>query len=411
MRFLLALLSFVAFCEAAESQDGPEPGVHEAVAAYLERSAFEVALNAEGGLEGPAAEWFRAEAAEAQFVFIGEEHDVREVPILVGALWRELVPLGYEHVAIEAGPWLGDRLDRFARFSDQQALSHFQGATWPRLPNNSVPPISEEDVAFYEEFGSVSGPHRKSEAPLIWGLDAEYRAAPLLKRLAELSPRLARRPAVQSLLEQVEAAERSGDFKTRAFRAAIEQVIQQARARRGTELRYILEALRWRIAAHREHAGDNLKKELFLRQYEAAKEEGEPRPRVMLRLGAYHAARGLMHDFGSSTLANFVAELAIAERTRMLNLLIVNCQGTSPGDFPRPCTWEQQRALRPFRSAAVADWTLFDLRALRAPLRQARLGALQAYPDGWEYWNLVMSFDAVVVLHRSEPSRLPGKHE
>ncbi len=409
MQFLLGLLICVAFCEAAESQDGPEPGVHEAVAAYLERSAFEVALNAEGGLEGPAAEWFRAEAAEAQFVFIGEEHDVREIPILVGALWRELAPLGYEHVAIEAGPWLGDRLDRFARFSDQQALSHFQGATWPRLPNNSVPPVSEEDVAFYEELGSVSGPHRRSAAPLIWGLDAEYRAAPLLKRLAELSPRPARRQAVQSLLEQVGAAERSGDYNTGAFRDAIEQVIQQTRARPKTELRYILDALRWRISAPREHASDNLKKELFLRQYRAAKEAGDSRPRVMFRLGAYHAARGLMHDFGTSTLANFVAELAIAERTGMLNLAIINCRDTSPGDFPRPCTWEQQKALRPFRSAAVADWTLFDLRGLRAPLRQARLNGLQSYPDGWEYWDLVMSFDAVILLGRSEPTRLPGE--
>ena len=409
MQFLLRLLICVAFCQTAAAQDGPSQGIHETVAAYLDQSALEVALSAEGGIEGPAAEWFRAEAAEAQFVFIGEEHDVREVPILVGALWRELVPLGYKHVAIEAGPWLGDRLDKFARFADQQALAHFRGATLPRLPDNSVPPISEEDVAFYKILGSVSGPHRKSAAPLIWGLDAEYRAAPLLKRLAELSPRLAQRPAARSLLEQVGAAERSGDYNTRAFRDAIEQVIQQARAKPETELRYILDALRWRIAAPQEHTSRNLKKELFLRQYQAAKEEGEPKPRVMFRLGAYHAARGLMHDFGSSTLANFVAELAIAERTRMLNLAIINCQDTSPGDFPRPCTWEQQEALRPFRSAAVADWTLFDLRGLRAPLRQARLNALQSYPAGWEYWNLVMSFDAVVLLGRSEPSRLPGE--
>lgn len=407
MQFLPRLLICVAFCEAAAVQDGPEPGIHETVAAYLEQSAFELALSAEGGLEGPAAEWLRAEAAEAQFVFIGEEHDVREVPILVGALWRELVPLGYEHVAIEAGPWLGDRLDKFARFADQQALAHFQGATLPRLPNNSVPPISEEDVAFYEELGSVGGPHRKSAAPLIWGLDAEYRAAPLLKRLAELSPRPARRRAVQSLLEQVGAAERNGDYNTRAFRDAIEQVVEQTRAKPGTELRYILDALRWRVAAPGEHTSDDLKKELLLRQYKVAKEKGDSKPRVMFRLGAYHAARGLMHDFGTSTLANFVAELAIAERTGMLNLAIINCRDTSPGDFPRPCTWEQQRALRPFRSAAVADWTLFDLRGLRAPLRQARLNALQSYPDGWEYWDLVMSFDAVILLDRSEPSRLP----
>ena len=111
-------------------------------------------------------------------------------------------------------------LEQFARFADQQALAHFRGATLPRLPNNSVPPISEEDLAFYELLGSVSGPHRKSATPLIWGLDAEYRAAPLLKRLAELSPRIARRQALQSLLEQVEAAERSGGEGRRRTEAA-----------------------------------------------------------------------------------------------------------------------------------------------------------------------------------------------
>ena len=80
MQFLPRLLTCVAFCGAAAAQNGPEPGIHETVAAYLEQSAFEVALNAEGALEGPAAEWVRAAAAEAQFVFIGEEHDeVRSV--------------------------------------------------------------------------------------------------------------------------------------------------------------------------------------------------------------------------------------------------------------------------------------------------------------------------------------------
>ena len=323
MQFLLRLLISVAFCEAAAAQDGPQPGIHETVAAYLEQSAFEVALSAEGGLEGPAAEWFRAEASEAQFVFIGEEHDVREVPILVGALWRELVPLGYEHVAIEAGPWLGDRLDKFARFADQQALAHFQGATLPRLPNNSVPPISEEDVAFYEELGSVSGPHRKSAAPLIWGLDAEYRAAPLLKRLAELSPRPARRRAVQSLLEQVGAAERNGDYNTRAFRDAIEQVTDASRGDRA--------ALHTRCAA--------LASRRARGTHERRPQEGTT---DSLMFGGYHAARGL-------------APHRLAERGAE-----DNCRD---GD-PRPAPGKQRAT-----TVGGRRWTLFERSARRSGKR------------------------------------------
>jgi hypothetical protein len=96
-----------------------------------------------------------------------------------------------------------------------------------------------------------------------------------------------------------------------------------------------------------------VKKELFLRQYQAARQLGDKAPRVMLRFGGYHAARGLMHDFGGSTLANFIAELGFTEGARMLNVLFINCRGTSPSDFPRPRTWEEEEWLKLFRSAAV----------------------------------------------------------
>jgi hypothetical protein len=50
------------------------------------------------------ADWFRTEAAKGQFVFLDDEDDEQEVTLIAGAHWHELVPLGYKHVAIEAGP-------------------------------------------------------------------------------------------------------------------------------------------------------------------------------------------------------------------------------------------------------------------------------------------------------------------
>jgi hypothetical protein len=397
----------IALCQWA-AQPEPPSGIDATVAAYLKEHALEVKLS-DGRLIGPAADWFRTEAAKAQFFFLGEEHDIREIPLIAGALWRVLVPLGYKHVAIEAGPWLGNRLDRFARFGDRQALAQFHAATWPRLPNNSVPPTSEEDIRFYELLGKVSGSHSASEAPLIWGLDAEYRTTPLLRRLAELSPAPVRRNSIELLLTRVEASEAIGDYNTASFRAEIKELIRERRAKSGTELFQILDALNWRIMEPAEREGRSVKKDLFLRQYHAAKRKGETAPRVMFRLGGYHATRGLMHDFGGPTLANSVAELANTERTRMLNVSFINCRATAPGEFPRPCTWEQERALKAFRAAAVGPWTLFDLRGLRPLIRRARLNALQAYPNGWEYWNLVMSLDAMVLLNNSKQSHLPAR--
>ena len=161
-----------ALSQGASAQSTPTPPTADVVAKYAREHAIEVKLS-DGRLVGPAAQWFRIEAAQAQFFFIGEEHDVREVSLIAGALWRELVPLGYTHVAIEAGPWLGDRLDRFARFGNRLALEQFLRATWPRLPNNTVPPISQEDVGFYELLGKITGPDAVSDIPLIWGIDVD----------------------------------------------------------------------------------------------------------------------------------------------------------------------------------------------------------------------------------------------
>jgi hypothetical protein len=398
----------VCYCAShrwAAAQSGPPAEIERVVSSYLKEHALEVRLS-EGRLVGPAADWLRTEAAKAQFFFIGEEHDASEIPLIAGAIWRELVPLGYKHVAIEAGPWLGERLDRYARFGDLQALAQFEAATWPRLPNNTVPPISQEDLNFYKLVGRVSGPHRESEPPLIWGLDNEYRATPLLKRLTELSPNPARRSQNESLRLRVEAAEKMGDYNTSAFRADIKGLMSSIPAKPGTELFQLFDGLNWRIMEPSEREVRNVKKDLFWQQYQAAKQKGEGAPRVMLRFGGYHAARGLMPDFGGSTLANFVAEISQAEHSRMLNVAMINCQGSTPGSFPRPCTWEQESWLKTFRAAADGPWTLFDLRGLREPIRRVRLSALQEYPAGWEYWNLIMSYDAVVLIKNSEPSHI-----
>jgi hypothetical protein len=206
-------------------------------------------------------------------------------------------------------------------------------------------------------------------------------------------------------LAKVRRAEAAGNYDTQAFRQPIERVVQLFRSPGGAEVDHVLYGLNARIRVAPTRRPVNI--DLFVRQYEAAKKSGESHPRIMFRFGGYHAARGLMRDFGGSTLANYLAELALTEQTSMLNLTIKNCRGRSPSVFPRPCTWEEEIAVKPFRAAALGPMTLFDLRPLRASLRRARLNALQSYPAGREYWDLVMAYDALIVVTRSERSHLP----
>jgi hypothetical protein len=396
--FAAAGVVALALCVEAKRARGQDQTVD--ITEFLKQHQLE--LRAPGGrLDGPAARWLREEASKAQFAFIGEEHDTREIPLIVGALWRELVPLGYRHAAIESGQWLGGRLDRFTRFNDQKALAQFKASALPRRPNVSVPPSSEEDIAFYETLGQAW----QFRLPLIWGIDHEFRVAPLLSRLLEFAPDGTKRRQIESALTKVADAEMSGKYNMQPFKREIETIAGNISARPGSEAAQIQDALRRRVFGNEfDQPRSDVFRRLFLRSYRAAQVAGEAKPKVLLRFGGYHAKRGLGSDYGygASTLANFMAEFAYLEGGQMLNLRFSACSTTSTEDWrapkshPRPCSPSERVWLKPFLAAAAAQWTLFDLRELRRPLREGRLNV------EWELGQIIAGFDAVVLLKDSE---------
>jgi hypothetical protein len=352
-------------------------------------------------LDGPAAAWLRDEASKAQFLFIGEEHDIREIPLIAGALWRDLVPLGYRHVAIEAGPWLGGRLDEYARSGDPAPLARFKAAALPRRPNISVPPSSDEDIAFYGLLGHVSRPRGAKDSPLIWGLDHEFKLTRLLERLRDLTPDPDTRRQVEDLLSKVGSSERSGHYDVRPFQAEVTALARAFSSKPGPEAAQILDAIDKRVtAAYEDDLRRVVMKRLFLRNYRAAQAEGEDHPRVMLRFGSWHGKRGLGFKFNDSTLANFVAELAVGEGARMLNVIFISGSDSETGQpgHPRPGSPQEKIWLEPFQKAAASPWTLFDLRGLRPKLRDGSLDAR------WELAEIITGYDAVVWLKSSKPS-------
>lgn len=390
---MFALTSLVT----AQTQDAE-------VASYLAQHRYELKLTA-GRLDGPAVRWLREEAAKAQFLFIGEEHDTREIPLILTALWPELTPLGYRHIAIEAGQWLGGRLDRFARFGDEQALAQFKAAAFPRRRGVGVPPSSDEDLSFYASLGRAPRTGAPRGIPLLWGLDHEFKVTPLLNRLGELAPNLAKRRQVTALLTKVEAAERAGAYNMQPFKAEITLLVRGFVTRPGTESAQLLDALQRRIYGNQydQERGDVFK-QLWLRNYRAARGAGEAEPCVLLRFGSYHAKRGQMVEYGNSTLANFVAETAFAEGAQMLNVMFIACAdpaSVTPGQpaHPRPCEPREWVWLKPFSHTTTDAWTLFDVRGLPEQLSAGKLNV------GWELWQIITGFDAVVLLKESVPAR------
>jgi hypothetical protein len=239
------------------------------LAKYFSQNQLELKIT-NGRLDGAGGKWLREEAAKAQFIFVGEEHDTREVPLISSALWRDLVPAGYRHVAIEAGPWLGNRLDRFGRFKDEEALASYKAAALPRCPGLHVPPASVEDIAFFSVLAITPRP----SSALVWGLDVETKVTPLLERLIELSA--GRSARVRRLLERVSEAERRGEYDMLSFKPEIEDLVKRTAAPRNSETSYIRDALRWKaLGKLGDHEREEMMKQTFLRNYRAAQATGE----------------------------------------------------------------------------------------------------------------------------------------
>lgn len=72
----------------------------------------------DGKLAGPSAEVLRSALAEAQFVALGEDHGIRQIPEFAAALCAELAPHGFHHIALEIGPYVAPDLEKMARSAD-----------------------------------------------------------------------------------------------------------------------------------------------------------------------------------------------------------------------------------------------------------------------------------------------------
>jgi len=393
------------------SAQAPKPDLAE----WLRRNAREVRLE-NGRLAGAGADWLFERAARAQFVFVGEEHGVAEIPKLAAALWRGLVPLGYRHIALEEGPWVVGLADRYVKLGDTVSLARYLAAVAPDLPPGSL-----EHRQFLDSVRRTPGGRREGMT-LLWGLDQEMRPAPILRRLAALSPTSAARALVER------AARKADSASSRVIIGYGAEIAELRRAfgNRSAEARWLLDLLEQsnRIYENNDAARDSLRgyesnreredmmKDLFLARYREAQRAGERRPRVMLQFGSYHGMRGMSptHVF---TLGNFLADLARAETggSDAFFNVTVTCGrgGTRSGVRDEvgktlPCGADEAEWAKPMLEAAAGAWTVFDLRPLRAAIHAGVL----TVPEPMS--SFAFAYDALVTIAGTTPMHFPLDH-
>jgi erythromycin esterase-like protein len=410
--FCLLLLAAVAQPPLGEAEES----FHD----RLVKSRYQLTVSG-NQLSGSAADVLHPALKDAQFVLVGEDHGIAQIPPIIGSLCDELGPKGFHTMALETGPLAADNLQEWLREPDgKKKLAAFEA----KYPAN---------IAFYnwsEEFDLLARCSTDAKAPFqLWGLDQELMGASgwiLIQILAQKPGPEATRQAQQLLHENDEAqakAAKSGNPSELFMMSAPQDELNAFRETLQREGNAPAQELWASLLESREiyqknmtgeGAASNRQRALLMKgnfaaNYHAAPEKGAL-PRVLFKFGAYHMYKGI-NPLLNNDLGNYVAELADGQGTQSVRILILGVKGEQLrfAGFGRPAapapvdlTDEKESDflfLKPMFENLLPDGdTLFDLRALRPGFHS--LGHVDC-----EMERLIFGYDFIILVPQPTASK------
>lgn len=379
----------------------------------------------DGRLQGDGAEFLAKEAAKSQFMLVGEDHGLAQMPRFTAALFNLIRPAGYGHIVVEVGPLVAGYLTHMAAAPNAQTQFADFNRDYPY------------SVAFYgwrEEAEMLEQVVKSLSAAIepVWGIDQEFIGAGALhlERLDQLAPDDVARAAVRKFLDyarqdmprMVKQKTPLGTFVLSARPGDYEQ-LRAAFATADPEALTIIRELE-RSSAIYAMFGDGrawlsnfdrarLAKEHFRAYYDRALKHETALPRALFKYGAFHAKRG-RSLLGVNDIGNMASELAEFNGLSSFHIMVIIGRGTqntyepSVGDLlakQRPYDAIKDYAsildVRPLMEAAdPAIWTLFDVR----PLRQFLSRRYKDLDRG--LIETLWGFDAVLVIPEGSASTL-----
>ncbi len=388
-------------------------GPGAAFAAAIKQATSPLGL-VDGRLAGPGAAVLSAALADAQFVMLGEDHGIAQIPAFASALCRELGPRGFRRLALEVGGSVAPELERFAAAADGVAQATAFARAFP------------ETIAFYdweEEMAMLQACAQAAGALEIWGLDQELMGATalVLRNILATRPGPAARMAIERLASDAAAARaeaaKTGDYGKLFLLSAPPEALGAARAALARDASPAAQAMFADLLESRAiYQGQSsatpwlsnrqrarLMKARFTQRLTAAVTRDRALPKVLLKAGAWHLYRGA-NPLRSSEIGALVSELAEGHQVAAVNIAVLGVRGqqlqvTGVGRPPAAAALDLAqgkdtsfRFLAPLFAAQVAaSWTLFDLRALRPSFQ--KYGKLDP-----ELERLIFGYDFVVLI-------------
>jgi len=388
----------------------------------LNKNKYALTLDAATGkTTGPGMNVLSDATADAQFVLIGEDHGMTEIPQFMGTVFEMLAPRGFHTLAIETGPYVTSAMQEYVSKPDGAAR---MGEFVRKYPFAAAFYNWREEFAFLQRCARAG----KDGNVNLWGLDQELMgsAGYLLQKISgqKLGPDAT--AMAERMLKENDAAyaaaaktgDPSGLFMMTAKDADLKAFGDLLKTQGTPAARKMLAALvesraiygkyfaNEGYASNRERA--QLMKQNFRARYEAAN-DAEPLPKVMFKFGGYHMYQGL-NSLHSSEIGNLVAELAEWNGTKSVHVMVLGVKGETAafGGIGKPSGKEKLDLrtdprgdftfLAPMLDNMLKDsWTMYDVRAFRA-----HFGSYGAVDKEME--RMIFGYDFLVLIPETTAS-------
>lgn len=398
-RFLVALMVLLFTAPLPHGRAAQQQSVlatdsaqqHAAIADAMKAHSYAISLQ-NHALAGPGIDFITRNAVGAQFVLFGEEHNDKEFPEVMAALFAFLHQHdNFNYFAFESDPISAHVASLPSMRGNLGAISQY--AT--KYPNGFTFPTDQE-LQMVADISRISTGH----ADALWGLDQSFGVLHALDRLSTLEG-FHSTAAFAELHKQAEEQDlkrpenNQPDYMGTVKASDLEELRREMAPADGSEAQFILENLlsSSQIYGYYEagegylngYTREEQMKHLFMREYRAAQARDQHNPKVLLKLGHWHVFRGTGPSH-LQTLGDFVTEFAVVNGSEAFSL----------GTYLRG-PWRDvshQQGLEPIALATdPMAWTVIDFRALRPDVAAGKFGAL--HPNLLSH---IYGFDAALVI-------------
>jgi hypothetical protein len=386
----------------------------------LNQNKYQIALQ-DGHLSGTGVPVLQAALKDAQFVLLGEDHGIAQIPQIDSAIYDMTAPAGFNTFAIEVGPLVGEQLQTWVSQKDGRSqLAAFD----KRYPFS---------IAFYdwsEEYDLLAKCAQYSPGKChIWGLDQELMGSSglILQKILDTHPGAESTKETQKLLQENDskyaAANKSGNPGDLFMMSAADDELNHLKAllaKEGTpQAQALLSSLIESREIYQKNMSNNgfdsnrqralLMKSNFHRNYQRALHADAQPPRIVFKFGFWHIYKGF-NPLHNNDIGNLVAELADVQSTRSVHIGLLAVKGKQlkfagmgrpfqPTDLNLAEDKDSDFLyLKPmFDNLAADGFTLFDLRGFRRGF--STLGAVDK-----ELERLIFGYDFLVLVPIATPS-------